>query len=69
MTVETPSAAEAAGAEAAEENRRRLRDAGVFCVSLVGGPGCGKTALLEKTIERLSPEAEAAAASITPSAG
>jgi len=59
--VETPSAAEAAGAEAAEENRRRLRDAGVFCVSLVGGPGCGKTALLEKTIERLSPDVQVAA--------
>jgi hydrogenase nickel incorporation protein HypB len=47
--------------EAAEANRRSLRDAGVFCVSLVGGPGCGKTALLEKTIERLSTDVRVAA--------
>jgi hydrogenase nickel incorporation protein HypB len=61
MKFETPPAAEAMGAEAVEANRRRLRDAGVFSVSLVGGPGCGKTALLEKTIERLSPDVRVAA--------
>jgi hydrogenase nickel incorporation protein HypB len=27
----------------------------VFAVSLVGGPGCGKTTLVDKTIERLTP--------------
>jgi hydrogenase nickel incorporation protein HypB len=31
----------------AEENRRRLNEAGVFGVNIVGSPGCGKTTLLE----------------------
>ncbi len=39
--------------EIAEMNRRRLRDAGVFCIDLIGSPGCGKTSLLEATLRRL----------------
>jgi hydrogenase nickel incorporation protein HypB len=31
----------------AEENRAKLNAAGVFCVNIVGSPGCGKTTLLE----------------------
>ena len=34
-------------------NREMLLDAGVFTISLVGGPGCGKTTLIDKTIEHL----------------
>jgi hydrogenase nickel incorporation protein HypB len=58
MNIESPIPV---GAEVAEANRRLLGDARVFCVSLVGGPGCGKTTLLEKTIERLSPDVRVAA--------
>ena len=43
-------------ARVAERNRLALAAAGVFCVDLVGGPGCGKTTLLERTIERLMPQ-------------
>ena len=31
----------------AAENRARFDAAGVFCVNVVGSPGCGKTTLLE----------------------
>lgn len=31
----------------AQENRSALRARGVYCVNLVGSPGCGKTTLLE----------------------
>ncbi len=34
----------------AAENRRTFADAGVYCIDLIGAPGCGKTALLEKTL-------------------
>ncbi len=44
--------------EVAALNRQALRDAGVFTVDLIGAPGCGKTALLEKTLERLAGELE-----------
>ena len=37
----------------ARENRERLRLAGVYSVNLIGGPGCGKTSLIEATIRRL----------------
>jgi hydrogenase nickel incorporation protein HypB len=37
----------------AEENRRKLNQAGVFGVNLVGSPGCGKTTLLEALFGRL----------------
>lgn len=35
--------------------RRRFHDAGVFVVSLVSGPGSGKTLFLEKTLTLLQP--------------
>ena len=41
--------------EIAALNRDRLRQAGVFAVDLLGGPGCGKTALIEATLRRLAP--------------
>jgi hydrogenase nickel incorporation protein HypB len=34
-------------------NHRRLADARVFAVNLIGGPGCGKTSLLQATVARL----------------
>lgn len=37
------------------EIRRALGDAGVFAVNLIGGPGCGKTTLIDQTIDRLRP--------------
>lgn len=46
----------AANDEVAEQNRRRLAEAGVRAVDLIGSPGCGKTALLEATIPRLLEE-------------
>jgi hydrogenase nickel incorporation protein HypB len=39
----------------AEMNRVALRSSGVFTVSVTGGPGCGKTCLIEETIRRLVP--------------
>ena len=41
----------------AEENRRRFDGAGVRVIDVMGGPGAGKTALLEATIPRLRDEA------------
>ncbi|MFG0283123.1 MAG: hydrogenase nickel incorporation protein HypB [Phycisphaerales bacterium JB039] len=40
--------------EIASENRQRLAEAGVACVNLIGSPGCGKTALLERTLPALA---------------
>jgi len=40
--------------EIAAMNRQRLQDAGVFCIDLIGSPGCGKTSLLEATLRRLN---------------
>ncbi|MHC4401627.1 MAG: hydrogenase nickel incorporation protein HypB [Planctomycetota bacterium] len=37
----------------AEENRGRFDAAGLFCLNLVGSPGCGKTTLLEALAGRL----------------
>jgi hydrogenase nickel incorporation protein HypB len=37
----------------AAENRARFDAAGVFCVNVVGSPGCGKTTLLEALFGRL----------------
>jgi hydrogenase nickel incorporation protein HypB len=37
----------------AEENRKRLHDAGIFTINLMGAPGAGKTSLLERTIRAL----------------
>jgi hydrogenase nickel incorporation protein HypB len=39
--------------DAAAEVRRRLRDAGILTLSISGGPGAGKTALLEQMLRRL----------------
>ncbi len=39
--------------EVAALNRQTLAAAGVFTVDLIGAPGCGKTALLEATLEKL----------------
>jgi hydrogenase nickel incorporation protein HypB len=42
--------------EFAELNRETLRSANVRCVNLIGSPGCGKTALLERTLSDLASE-------------
>ncbi len=42
--------------EMAALNRQRLQQAGVFTIDLMGAPGCGKTALIEATLQRLSPD-------------
>ncbi len=39
----------------AAENRARFDAAGVFCVNVVGSPGCGKTTLLEALLAALPP--------------
>jgi hydrogenase nickel incorporation protein HypB len=36
--------------------RRKLTGQRIFTVNLIGAPGCGKTALLEKTLQRLAGE-------------
>lgn len=40
----------------ARPNRESLRAAGVTTISVIGGPGCGKTTLIDATIERLMSE-------------
>lgn len=42
--------------EVARGNRQTLLDAGLFTLNLIGAPGCGKTALLEATLQRLRDE-------------
>jgi hydrogenase nickel incorporation protein HypB len=37
----------------AEQLRERYRASGVLCVNLISAPGSGKTALLERTLERM----------------
>ncbi len=39
--------------EIAAMNRETLKQAGVYCIDLIGAPGCGKTSLLEATLEQL----------------
>lgn len=39
--------------ELAAINRHRLRSAGAFTVNVMGAPGCGKTALIEATLQRM----------------
>lgn len=39
--------------QAARQNRQQLDAAGVICINLLGGAGCGKTALLEAALPRL----------------
>jgi hydrogenase nickel incorporation protein HypB len=41
--------------EVAAINRDEFHRAGVFVADILGAPGCGKTALIEKTIQILSP--------------
>jgi hydrogenase nickel incorporation protein HypB len=38
----------------AEENRKMLREAGVFAINLMGSPGSGKTTVLERTLEHIA---------------
>jgi hydrogenase nickel incorporation protein HypB len=42
-----------ANEQLAAENRARFDAAGVFCVNIVGSPGCGKTTLLEALLGHL----------------
>lgn len=42
--------------EIAHGLRRKLDDAGVYALDLIGAPGCGKTAMLETTLRLLTPE-------------
>jgi hydrogenase nickel incorporation protein HypB len=42
--------------DVAAHNRQLLQNAGVFTIDLIGGPGCGKTTLVEKTIAALRGE-------------
>ncbi len=44
----------------ARENRRRMDAAGVLAINITSAPGSGKTALLERTIPALGPEARCA---------
>ena len=38
---------------AARCNRERLRHAGIYTINVIGGPGCGKTSLIEATMRHL----------------
>ena len=40
--------------EVAAINRQAISSARVFCIDLIGAPGCGKTALLEATLKMLT---------------
>ncbi len=42
--------------EVAALNRAVLAEQGVACIDLIGSPGCGKTALLERTLQALQDE-------------
>lgn len=44
----------------AEQLRQRFRESGVFCINLISSPGSGKTALLERTLEKLPKDARVA---------
>jgi hydrogenase nickel incorporation protein HypB len=39
--------------DVAKHNRTALTSAGVYTIDLIGGPGCGKTTLVEKTVAAL----------------
>ncbi|MFX1355333.1 MAG: GTP-binding protein, partial [Promethearchaeota archaeon] len=58
MTVKVPVVRNIleANERLAEDNRRVFRDAGLFVINLMSGPGAGKTSLLEKTIDGLRQE-------------
>ena len=55
-TIEVRERVMAKNDELAAEVRRRLGEHRVPALNLVSGPGSGKTALLERTLERLGPE-------------
>lgn len=40
----------------AKLNRQALNEAGAVAISISGGPGCGKTALIDATMRRLMPD-------------
>lgn len=44
----------------AEQLRQRYRQSGLLCVNLISSPGSGKTALLERTLERTEKNARVA---------
>jgi hydrogenase nickel incorporation protein HypB len=44
----------------AEQLRERYRQHGILCVNLISAPGSGKTALLERTLERMNKSARVA---------
>ena len=44
----------------AEKLRESFRQHGIFCFNIISSPGSGKTALLERTLERLSPDSRVA---------
>jgi len=44
----------------AEQLRERYHAHGVCCVNLISAPGSGKTLLLERTLERMAPDAKVA---------
>ena len=43
----------AKNAELADNNRRQLREKGVYTINLISSPGSGKTSVIEKTLETL----------------
>ncbi len=47
--IDVNKSADEKNAIAARENRRIFTDEGVFVMNLIGSPGCGKTAILERT--------------------
>lgn len=44
----------AKNAELAQNNRRQLKEKGVFTINLISSPGSGKTSVIEKTLELLN---------------
>ena len=42
-----------ANEQLAQQNRKRLDDAGVFSINFMASPGAGKTSLIEQTMERI----------------
>jgi len=55
--MQTPVIDKATGTkEFGRQNRTALAAADVFTISVIGGPGCGKTTLIDATIERLMPD-------------
>ena len=43
----------AKNAELADNNRRQLKEKGIFTINLISSPGSGKTSVIEKTLEAL----------------